>query len=59
MNGGNKNVYILVSKAEKTGHFGDLGLDGRIILNCILKEYSLGVWIGFFWVRIDSSGGLL
>jgi hypothetical protein len=35
----------------------DLGADGGIILKCILKKE--GVWSGFIWLRIWSSGRLL
>jgi len=40
-------------------HVGDLGLDRRIILNCIYKKWGLMVWTIFIWIRIGSSGGLL
>jgi hypothetical protein len=36
----------------------DLGVCGRIILECFLKEYGGNVWRGF-WLRIRTSGGLL
>lgn len=36
---GNRNAHrSLVGKYEKNYHFEDLGLDGRIILKCILMK---------------------
>jgi hypothetical protein len=39
-------------------HFGDPGVDGRIILNWILKQWD-GAWTGLSWLRIGTGGGLL
>jgi len=36
---------------------GDAGVDGRIILEWILK--IVRTWTGFIWLRTGSSGGLL
>jgi hypothetical protein len=37
--GGMRNAYkILVGKLERTNHFEDLGVDGRIILEWILGK---------------------
>jgi hypothetical protein len=35
-----------------------LGIDGRIILECIVEKYSEKVWTGFIWLRIGTSGRL-
>jgi hypothetical protein len=40
-------------------HCEDLGVDGRIILECMLGKYGERVWTGFMWFRIETSGGLL
>jgi hypothetical protein len=40
-------------------YVGDLGIDGRITIKWILKNYSVGVWTVFIWLRIGSNGGLL
>jgi hypothetical protein len=37
----------------------DLGVDGRIILKCMLKKKGVRVWAGFIWLRTGTSGGLL
>jgi hypothetical protein len=39
-------------------HLGDPGIDGRIILKCILKKWY-GAWTGLSWLRIGTGGGLL
>lgn len=28
--------------------FGDLGVNERMILKCIIKKYGVRLWIGFF-----------
>jgi len=37
----------------------DLGVDGRILLECVLGKYDGNVWTEFVWLRIGSSGGFL
>jgi hypothetical protein len=37
----------------------DLGVDGRRKIKCILGKYSWRVWIGFMWLRIGTTDGLL
>jgi len=36
-----------------------LGVDGKIILKCILGKYGGRVWTGFIWLRIWTSGAPL
>jgi hypothetical protein len=43
----------------KYNNSGDLGVDGRIILDWILGKYGGSVWSGFKWLRIETSSGLL
>jgi hypothetical protein len=40
-------------------HLKDLGIDSKIILEQILGKRGWGVWTGFMWLRIGTSGGLL
>ena len=40
-------------------HFGDPGVDGRIILIWIFRKWDVGVWTGLSWVRIGIDGGHL
>jgi hypothetical protein len=32
-------------------HLEDLGVYGRIILKCILKNWDREAWTGFIWLR--------
>jgi len=40
-------------------HWGDLGVDGWIILGRISRGWDVGIWIGLGWPRIDTGGGRL
>jgi hypothetical protein len=40
-------------------HLGYLGKNWRIALKLALKKWDMSVWIGFIWLRIGFSGGLL
>jgi hypothetical protein len=44
---------------RERGHFGDPGVDGRIILRWIFREYDVGVWTGSSLLRIRTGGGHL
>jgi hypothetical protein len=35
----------------------DIGIDGRIILKCILEKWDGEAWIGLLWVRIGTEAG--
>jgi hypothetical protein len=35
-------------------HWGDPGVDGRIILRWIIMKWDMGVWKGLSWLRIDT-----
>jgi hypothetical protein len=37
----------------------DPGVDGRIILKCIVKKWDGEAWTGFIWLRIGVGGGML
>jgi hypothetical protein len=53
-------VYrILMGKPERKDHWGDLGVDGRIILGWIFRKWDVGVWTELGWLRIETGGGQL
>jgi hypothetical protein len=55
----NRNGHkILVGKSKRTRL---LGRYTRVVLDSVntdFKEVQYGVWTGFIWLRIESSGGL-
>jgi hypothetical protein len=40
----------------ETDHWGDPGVDGRIILIWIFRKWDVGVWAGMGWLRIEAGG---
>ena len=54
-------VYrVLVGKSEgKRDHWGELGVDGWIILGWICGRWDVGIWTGLGWPRIETGGGRL
>jgi len=40
-------------------HWGDLGVDGRIILELISRRWDVGIWTGLGGPRIETGGGRL
>ena len=40
-------------------HWGDLGVDGWIILGWICRRGNVGIWTGLGWTRIETVGGRL
>jgi len=54
-----KSHNILVGNLEGREHLEDLDVDGKTILERILRKYSESVWTGFIWLRTGTSGRLL
>ena len=44
---------------RERGHWGDLGVDGWIILGWISRRWDVGIWTGLGWPRIERGGGRL
>ena len=40
-------------------HFGDPGIDGRIIVRWIFRKWDVGVWTRSSWLKIGTVGGHL
>jgi len=40
-------------------HWGDLGVDGRIIIGWIARRWDVDIWTGLGWPRIGTDGGRL
>jgi len=40
-------------------HLEDTGVDGRIILRWILKNWDVEAWAGLIWLKIGTGGGNL
>jgi hypothetical protein len=50
---------ILIEKCEGKRPPKALGVDDRIILECILEKRGGMLRNGFIWLRIGTSGGFL
>jgi hypothetical protein len=48
-----------VGNLRERDQLEDLGVDGRIKLDCILEKSVTMVWTGFIWLRTGASGRLL
>jgi hypothetical protein len=47
---------VLVGKPDGKDRWGDLGIDGRIILGWIFRKWDVRVWTGLGWIRIETGG---
>jgi hypothetical protein len=54
--GEGRGVYrVLVGNLREGDHWGDPGIDGRIILAWIFGKLDVGVWTGWNWLRIGTG----
>ena len=55
-----RGVYrVLVGKPWEGDQWGDIGVDGWIILGWISRRWDVGIWTGLGWPRIETGGGRL
>jgi len=58
--GKEREVYrVLSGNRRKREHWGDLGVDGWIILGWISRRWDVGIWTALGWPRIETGGGRL
>ena len=58
--GEEKGVYrVLVGNRRERDHWGDLGVDGWIVLGWISGRWDVDMWTGLGWPRIGTVGGRL
>ena len=50
---------VLVGKPEGRSHWGDLSVDGWIILGQISRRWVVCIWTGLGWPSIETGGGRL
>jgi len=53
-----RDVYTILVVNQRD-NFEDLDVDGRDVTEWVLEREDGKVWIGFIWLRIGTSGGLL
>jgi len=55
--GERRGIYrVLVGNLRERDHWGDTGVDGRIILRRIFRKWDVGAWTGSSWLRIGTGG---
>jgi hypothetical protein len=53
-------VYgVLVRKLRERDHWGDPGVDVRLIIRRIFRKWEVGVWNVLSWLRIETGDGHL
>ena len=58
--GEERGLYrVLLGNRREGDQWGDLGVDGWIILGWISKRWDVGMWTGLGWPRIETGGGSL
>jgi hypothetical protein len=53
------HTKLLPENINGKDHLGDLGVDGRILLQYVLKKYGMTMRTGFIWLKKGFSGWLL
>jgi len=58
--GEERGVYrVLGGSRRERDQWGDLGVDGWIILGWISRRWDVVIWTGLGWPRIEIGGGRL
>ena len=58
--GEERGVYrVLVGNRRERDHWGDLGIDGWIILGWFSRRWGVCIWTGLVWPRVETGGGRL
>jgi hypothetical protein len=52
-------IWCWWGNVRERDHWGDPGVDGRIILEWIFRKWDVGVRTGLSWLRIETCGGNL
>ena len=52
-------IGSLWGNRRERDHWGDLGVDGWIILGSISRRWVVGIWTRLGWPRIETGGGRL
>jgi hypothetical protein len=53
------HIVFWWGELRESDHLEDLGIDGRIILKWIFKEWNWKAWTALNWLRIGTGGWLL
>jgi hypothetical protein len=53
------HTFFWFENLERRDYLEDLGVDGKMMLEQILRKQGGRVWTGCIWLRIGNSGGPL
>jgi hypothetical protein len=53
------HVEFSYENLKGISHFGDLGIDGKIIMKWNLEEYGVSLWTRCMWLIVGTGRGLL
>ena len=57
--GGEAYIGSWWGNRRERDHWGDLGVDGWIILGWTSRRWDVGIWTGLGWPRTGTGGGRL